>query len=100
MGIEDTILHAHFNILLFYNILIGVLADDAFGEMLRERFGDAAHVFRKYQRMMYWIPKFKNASPYPVPYDVPEDPLELALLALKRMAVDLENKITVFEVGS
>ena len=66
--------------------------------MLIDRFGPMAHVFRKYQRIMYWMPKFKNANPYPVPFDVPEDPLELAKLALRRMAVDLENKLSIFQV--
>ena len=68
--------------------------------MLVDRFGSMTHVFRKYQRMMYWLPKFKNANPYPVPYNVPEDPLELAKLALKRMAVDLENKLSIFRVST
>ena len=66
--------------------------------MLAERFGTEAHAFRKYQRMMYWMPKFKNLNPYPIPYELTDDPLELAKMALKRMAVDLENKLSVFEV--
>ncbi len=37
-------------------------------------------------------------NPYPVPFELPDDPLELAELALKRMAVDLQNKLSVFEV--
>ena len=77
---------------------VGVIPDDEFGAVLRDMFGTKAHVFRRYQKMMYWLPKFKNANPYPVPYDLPEDPIELAKLALNRMAVDLENKLTVFQV--
>ena len=69
------------------------------GYQLQEIFGIKAHAFRKYQRMMYWLPKFKNANPYPVPHILPEDPRELARMALKRMAVDLENKILDFEVS-
>ena len=78
---------------------VGVIPDDEFGDILRDMFGTMTHVFRRYQKMMYWMPKFKNANPYPVPYDLPEDPIELAKLALKRMAVDLENKLSIFQVG-
>lgn len=74
------------------------MPDDEFGEILRDIFGDKPHVFRKYQRMMYWMPKFKNANPYPVPRDMPEDPIELAKAALNRMAVDLQNYLSVFQV--
>ena len=76
----------------------GVVPDDELGYMLRDRFGDKVHAFRKYQRMMYWMPKFKHANPYPVPYELPEDPVELARLALQRMAMDRQNKILNFEV--
>ena len=48
--------------------------------------------------MMYWMPKFKYANPYRVPYELPDDQIELSKLALKRMAVDLENEISVFQV--
>jgi len=49
--------------------------------------------------MMYWMPKFKFASPYYVPYVLPTDDIELAKMALKRMAVDLENHVTVHYVS-
>jgi signaling intermediate in Toll pathway protein len=75
---------------------VGVVPDDDMGHQLIRIFGKKAHVFRKYQRMMYWMPKFKFASPYHVPYDLPTDGIELAKMALKRMAVDLENKVTVY----
>lgn len=74
----------------------GVIPDHDFGVRLMEVFGTDAHAFRKYRRMMYWMPKFKHANPYPVPKELPDDALSLALLALKRMAVDKENKITVW----
>ncbi|XP_014777169.1 evolutionarily conserved signaling intermediate in Toll pathway, mitochondrial isoform X1 [Octopus bimaculoides] len=73
-----------------------VIPDMEFGIILSEIFGLKAHVFRKYQRMMYWLPKMKNLNPYHVPLYLPEDPTYLAILALKRMAVDLENKISLF----
>ena len=78
----------------------GVVPDDEMGRQLVGVFGDKAHAFRKYRRMMYWMPKFKYANPYYVPRDVPSDPIELAIMALKRMAVDLENDIIIHKVWS
>lgn len=78
---------------------LGVIPDDAMGYQLVEIFGKRAHAFRKYQRMMYWMPKFKYANPYYVPRDLPTDDIELARMALKRMAVDLQNKISVFKAS-
>ncbi|XP_076460477.1 evolutionarily conserved signaling intermediate in Toll pathway, mitochondrial-like [Babylonia areolata] len=74
----------------------GVIPDHDFGMRLQTVFGTDAHAFRKYRRMMYWMPKFKHANPYPVPKELPDDALALAILALQRMAVDRENKITVW----
>ena len=45
-----------------------------------------------------WMPKFRNLNPKPVPWELPDELLELAKLALQRMAVDLENKLSVFYV--
>ena len=69
------------------------------GYQLLEIFGDKAHAFRKYRRMMYWLPRFKYANPYYVPHQLPDDNIELAKMALRRMAVDLLNEISVFKVG-
>ena len=78
---------------------VGLVPDDDMGYMLIRIFGDESHVFRKYRRMMYWMPKFKFANPYYVPYVLPNDDIELAKMALNRMAVDLENKLTVHHVS-
>ena len=80
------------------SLLTAVLPDDDTGYLLKSIFGTETHVFRRYQRMMYWMPKFKNANPYPLPLELPEDPIELAILALKKMAVDLENIVSVHHV--
>ncbi|CAD5116895.1 unnamed protein product [Dimorphilus gyrociliatus] len=76
-----------------------VIPDDQFGYMLKDVFGDKAHAFRKYRRMMYWLPKFKNVNPYPIPLDLPNDPRELALIALKRMSIDLQTEYSIFETS-
>lgn len=77
----------------------GVVPDDKTGDLIVSIFGIRSHVMRKYQRMMYWMPKFKHMNPYPVPSTLPSDPAELAVLALKRMAVDPENKVTLFNIA-
>lgn len=54
---------------------------------------------RRYLRMIYWLPKFKYASPWPNPEPRPTNPVEAAKLALQRMAsVDLEHEITTYQV--
>lgn len=48
--------------------------------------------------MMYWMPKFNNLSPWPIPKPAPNDPHELALLAIKRISsVDVESEVKVYE---
>lgn len=62
-------------------------------------------VFSKYSqpwekcvRLIYWLTKFKNANPFPFPETIPQDPLELALVALKRMSLDPQSDLTVYSV--
>lgn len=66
--------------------------------LLMQIFGTKGHPVRKYQRLMYWFPKFKHANPYPVPHQLPEDPVDLAKFSLKRIADDLSAKITVYQM--
>lgn len=69
-------------------------------DILINVFGRKGHPVRKFWRMMYWMPKFKNLSPWPVPNPPPNDALELAKLALERMcSVDLKSTVTVFETS-
>ncbi|XP_019555592.2 evolutionarily conserved signaling intermediate in Toll pathway, mitochondrial [Aedes albopictus] len=76
----------------------GVIPDYEMESMLVNVFGKKGHPVRKYWRMMYWMPKFKNLSPWPLPNPVPDDSLELAKMAIERMcSVDLLSQITLFE---
>lgn len=77
-----------------------MVPDDDMGDQLVRIFGKESHAVRRYQRMMYWMPKFKFANPYYVPYVLPNDDIELAKLALNRMSVDLENTLTVYHVSN
>lgn len=76
----------------------GVIPDDEMGHQLVQIFGTKVHAFRKYRRMMYWMPKFKYANPFYVPYELPESDTELSVMALKRMATDLQNQVSVLQV--
>ena len=77
------------------------MPDDEMGEILKKIFGKSlSHPQRKYMRMMYWMPKFKNLSPWLLPNPVPTDNLELAKLAMQRIgSVDLQTEVEVFDVG-
>ncbi|XP_070597738.1 evolutionarily conserved signaling intermediate in Toll pathway, mitochondrial isoform X2 [Erythrolamprus reginae] len=75
----------------------GVLPNQETRFLLLEIFGNKSYPLRKYQRLLYWFPKFKHINPYPVPTPLPEDPIELAKLSLDRIAADLNSKITVYQ---
>jgi signaling intermediate in Toll pathway protein len=46
----------------------GVMPDEELGILVVKIFGDWTHAVRKVKRQLYWMPKFKNANPYAVPY--------------------------------
>lgn len=72
----------------------GVMPDRTIRNLVLDTFGSESHVFKKLCRLMYWVPKFKNASPYPLPKPVPRDPRLLARLAIERITgVDLETEV-------
>lgn len=78
----------------------GVMPDAELETILINIFGNRGHPVRKYWRMMYWMPKFKNLSPWPLPNPVPNDNLELAKLAMKRISsVDLQSKVVVYQTA-
>lgn len=66
--------------------------------LLVQIFGEKGHPMRKYQRIMYWFPKFKNINPFPIPKELPEDPVDLARLSLSRIANDLDANVTVYQM--
>lgn len=76
----------------------GVIPDYEIENILINIFGRKGHPVRKFWRMMYWMPKFKNLSPWLLPNPVPDETLELAKIAVERMcSVDLQSKISVYE---
>lgn len=82
----------------FSDTFVALVPDDEMGYLIAHRFGIDSYVMRKYERMMFWLPKFRHANPYPLPYHLPTDPKELAKIALNRMAVDVNSKVTLWKV--
>ncbi|KAM7365902.1 hypothetical protein PAMP_015382 [Pampus punctatissimus] len=66
--------------------------------LLVQIFGEKGHPMRKYQRIMYWFPKFKHINPFPIPQQLPEDPVDLARLSLTRIANDLDAKVSIYQM--
>ncbi|XP_071400185.1 evolutionarily conserved signaling intermediate in Toll pathway, mitochondrial [Centroberyx affinis] len=66
--------------------------------LLVQIFGEKSHPMRKYQRLMYWFPRFKHINPFPVPLQLPEDPVDLARLGLTRIAGDRDARVTVYQM--
>ncbi|KAJ6635006.1 Evolutionarily conserved signaling intermediate in Toll pathway, mitochondrial [Pseudolycoriella hygida] len=78
----------------------GVMPDFEMQAILLNTFGRRGHPTIKYMRMMYWMPKFKNQSPWLLPNPVPNDALELAKMAVKRMCtVDLHSNVDVYHTN-
>lgn len=76
----------------------GVIPDYDMEDILINVFGRRGHPVRKFWRMMYWMPKFKNLSPWLVPNPPPNDVQDLAKLAVERMcSVDIKSVIKVYE---
>jgi len=75
-----------------------VIPDEELGDLLLNIFGKYGTPYKRYCRMMYWMPKFKNLSPFPLPDEMPDDALELAKLAIKQItSVDPITKLKVID---
>ncbi|KAL1130736.1 hypothetical protein AAG570_011977 [Ranatra chinensis] len=73
----------------------GVIPDWNMEDQLINVFGKKGFPLRRYWRMMYWMPKFRNLSPWPLPHDLPNDTYLLAILAIQRItSVDIYMEIS------
>lgn len=80
--------------------LSGVIPDTELQDIIYATFGRNSHPFKKLSRMNYWMKKFNNASPWPLPKILPNNALELANLAMARMcSVDLTTVITHYDTS-
>lgn len=80
-------------------LFLGVIPDSEVEQMLLNIFGRRGIPLRKFWRMLYWMPKFKNLSPWYLPSELPNDTLELAKLAIQRItSVDPGTAVDVWQV--
>lgn len=85
--------------LITINTITGVIPDSEMEQMLLNVFGRRGIPLRKCWRMLYWMPKFKNLSPWHLPTELPKDTLELAILAIQRItSVDADMEVRVWQV--
>ncbi|XP_021499512.1 evolutionarily conserved signaling intermediate in Toll pathway, mitochondrial [Meriones unguiculatus] len=77
----------------------GIMPNTETEFLLIQIFGRQSHPMLKFLRMKLWFTRFKNINPYPVPQDLPQDPLDLAKLGLRHMEPDLSAKITVYQMS-
>lgn len=77
----------------------GVMPNTETEFLLTQIFGRISYPMLKFLRMKLWLTRFKNINPYPVPRDLPQDPLDLAKLSLRHMEPDLSAKVTVYQMS-
>lgn len=77
-----------------------IMPDRELEEHIIAVFSKHSMVWRKCARMTYWMTKAKNANPFPLPEKLPNDPLELAIVALRRMTIyiDPQAELYVYQV--
>ncbi|XP_063980900.1 evolutionarily conserved signaling intermediate in Toll pathway, mitochondrial [Diachasmimorpha longicaudata] len=76
----------------------GVIPDEELELMYINIFGELAIPLRKLRRMTYWQGKFKNMNPWPWPKPMPNNPLDLAKMAIEKIAsVDVQSKVSIFD---
>lgn len=68
--------------------------------LLIQIFGRRSYPMLKFVRMKLWFSRFKNVNPFPVPQDLPQDPVDLARLGLRHMEPDLSARVTVYQVST
>lgn len=81
-----------------FTFVTGVIPDGDMEDIIMMTFGKDSYVMKKVRRMNYWMHKFANASPWPLPKPVPNDTFELAKLAVARMcSVDQASEICIYD---
>ncbi|XP_017878504.1 evolutionarily conserved signaling intermediate in Toll pathway, mitochondrial [Ceratina calcarata] len=74
-----------------------VLPDYEMQQMILNTFGDKNLVIKKCWTMFYWLPKFAELNPWPVPHPTPTDPKVLAQIAMEKVSgADPQTKLTMY----
>jgi len=75
-----------------------IIPDEETGDIILNVFGKYSTPYKRYCRMMYWLPKLKNLSPWPLPEELPREGVELARLAVRQItSVDPATRIEVID---
>lgn len=77
----------------------GVMPNKETEFLLIQIFGRKSYPMLKYVRMKLWFTRFRNINPFPLPRDLPQDPVDLARLALRHMEPDLSARVTVYQMS-
>ncbi|XP_006905902.1 evolutionarily conserved signaling intermediate in Toll pathway, mitochondrial [Pteropus alecto] len=78
----------------------GVMPNKETEFLLLQIFGRKSYPMLKFVRMRLWFSGFKNVNPFPMPQDLPQDPVDLARLGLRHMEPDLSARVTVYQMPS
>ncbi|XP_007951803.1 evolutionarily conserved signaling intermediate in Toll pathway, mitochondrial [Orycteropus afer afer] len=76
----------------------GVMPNKETEFLLIQIFGHKSYPMLKFLRMKLWFSRFKNINPFPVPRDLPQDPVDLARLGLRHMEPDLSARVTIYQM--
>ncbi|ELV14291.1 Evolutionarily conserved signaling intermediate in Toll pathway, mitochondrial [Tupaia chinensis] len=76
----------------------GVMPNKETEFLLVQIFGRRSYPMLKFLRMKLWLTRFKNINPFPVPHELPQDPVDLARLGLQHMEPDLSARVTVYQM--
>eukprot|EP00095_Tigriopus_kingsejongensis_P005981 maker-scaffold48_size466083-snap-gene-3.21 protein:Tk05981 transcript:maker-scaffold48_size466083-snap-gene-3.21-mRNA-1 annotation:"evolutionarily conserved signaling intermediate in toll mitochondrial" len=75
-----------------------VQPDLELGSLIVNIFGFKSSPYRLFCRMLYWMPKLKNLSPFPLPFHLPKESLELAKLAIKQITTpDTHTVLSIYD---
>ncbi|XP_030156859.1 evolutionarily conserved signaling intermediate in Toll pathway, mitochondrial isoform X2 [Lynx canadensis] len=78
----------------------GVMPDKETEFLLIQIFGRKSYPMLKFVRMKLWFSRFKNINPFPLPRDLPQDPVDLAKLGLRHMEPNLSARVTIYQMPS
>ncbi|CAK9828437.1 Evolutionarily conserved signaling intermediate in Toll pathway, mitochondrial [Anthophora retusa] len=74
-----------------------VIPDYEMYQIIVNTFGVNSLVTKKIYCLLYWLPKFSQLNPWPVPTPTPTDPKELAYLAMEKISsIDCQSELTIF----
>uniref|UniRef100_A0A8C9K282 ECSIT signaling integrator n=1 Tax=Panthera tigris altaica TaxID=74533 RepID=A0A8C9K282_PANTA len=78
----------------------GVMPNKETEFLLIQIFGRKSYPMLKFVRMKLWFSRFKNINPFPLPRDLPQDPVDLAKLGLRHMEPNLSARVTIYQVST